>query len=66
MSDEKKRYEENVGHPPQNLPKDHPDKWQWEYRGSKADKEGLLARLRGNDPVNIEEDDGPPQDETLW
>jgi hypothetical protein len=38
-------YERNVGHPPRNLPDDHPDRWQWEYRGTKAEREGLLERL---------------------
>jgi hypothetical protein len=38
-------YEENVGRPPQNLPDDHPDRWQWEYAGSKEERDELLKRL---------------------
>lgn len=38
-------YEQEVGHPPRNLPDDHPDKWQWEYTGTKAEREELRERL---------------------
>lgn len=34
-----------VGHPPRNLPPEHPDRWQWEYGGTKVEREGLLERL---------------------
>lgn len=39
------RYREEVGEP-RNLPDDHPDRWQWEYQGTRAEKEDLLERLR--------------------
>lgn len=60
---EEKAYEENVGRPPRNLPEDHPDRWQWEYRGTRAERESLLGRLLGEE---IEEDEPPSQEETLW
>ena len=40
------RYEEVVGRPPPpRLPDDHPFAWQWEYRGTKEEREGLLDLL---------------------
>ena len=47
MDDEKtvREYERSVGHGPQNLPDDHPDHWQWVYRGTKEDKEKLRSLL---------------------
>lgn len=53
-------YVEVVGHEPRNLPKDHPDLWQWLYTGrSELDKKHL-AELLG--PV-----EGPAtQDESLF
>ena len=47
-------YEENVGHPPRNLPEDHPDRWQWEYQGSKDERAELLERLGAEQPVEQE------------
>lgn len=44
-SSEISEYEENVGHEPHNLPEDHPDRWQWLYRGSREEREHLLERL---------------------
>lgn len=44
-------YEEELGRPPRNLPDDHPDRWQWEYRGSKEEREELLDRLSPELPV---------------
>lgn len=35
----------NVGREPENLPEDHPDRWQWLYRGSREEREHLLERL---------------------
>lgn len=57
--DEKKTVEtyiEVVGHEPRNLPEDHPDRWQWLYRGTPKDKEMLKAWLGG---VLPDLDDGP-------
>lgn len=42
----RKRYEAEVG-PVRNLPEDHPDRWQWDYRGSKDERDDLLSRLAG-------------------
>lgn len=39
-------YEREFGEPP-NLPADHPDRWQWEYLGTPAERESLLDRLAG-------------------
>lgn len=36
--------------------------WQWDYRGTKAEREELLERLG----VAVKEDDDPPQEETLF
>jgi hypothetical protein len=38
-------YTRNVGHEPRNLPDDHPDVWQWLYRGTPKQKEKLLEFL---------------------
>lgn len=38
-------YVGNVGREPENLPNDHPDLWQWLYRGTKTEREYLLERL---------------------
>lgn len=46
---------------PRNLPDDHPDRWQWEYRGTRDERETLLERLAGAD-----DQDGPPQGEELF
>lgn len=44
-----------MGRPPANLPDDHPDRWQWDYRGTKAEREALVERLDlGEAPVVIE------------
>lgn len=48
-------YESAVGHEPRNLPEDHPDLWQWLYRGTPADKEKLAAWM----DVRSETDDAP-------
>jgi hypothetical protein len=46
MTKESERYEEVVGRPPPpRLPDDHPYAWQWEYRGTKDEREELLERL---------------------
>lgn len=49
-------YSRNVGHPPKNLPDDHPDLWQWKYGGRKAEREQLLERL-GLPPEEPEDDE---------
>lgn len=43
---ERELYEEAVGHPPRNLPPGHPGRWQWLYRGTRNERDGLLDRLR--------------------
>jgi hypothetical protein len=51
-------YEAAQGRPPSRLPDDHPDAWQWAYRGGKAEYEermgelGLLAQTGA--PVKID------------
>lgn len=50
-------YEKVVGHAPRNLPEDHPDLWQWLYRGTKEDREKLRLFLGipdEDEPVVIE------------
>lgn len=61
-------YRDNVGRDPRNLPDDHPDRWQWEYRGTREEREQLLDRLAGNDvAIDDEYDDEPPsQEESLF
>lgn len=60
--DLEREYEDNVGKPPANLPDDHPDKWQWEYRGTKAERELLLERLG----VETQAEEQIHQDESLF
>jgi hypothetical protein len=49
LTDKRSREEElyvaEKGRPPERLPEDHPDAWQWEYRGSKAEYEDLQGKL---------------------
>lgn len=40
---EEELYEAELGRPPSRLPDDHPDAWQWSYRGTKIEREALLA-----------------------
>jgi len=52
------RYRDEVGEP-KELPADHPDRWQWEYRGTKAERERLRQELdlvedEPDEPVVIE------------
>jgi len=54
-----REYEENVGKAPEALPDDHPDRWQWDYRGTKNEREALAEKLGLGDqdddvPVVIE------------
>ena len=51
---EEKWYEEMFGRPPSRLPEDHPDAWQWEYRGGKAEFEEMQQKL------GLVKDDGGP------
>lgn len=51
---EEKLYEEMFGRPSSRLPDDHPDTWQWEYRGGKAEFEELQQKL------GLVKDDGGP------
>lgn len=43
-------YEAEMGRPPARLPDDHPYAWQWEYRGTKAEREDMLERLELGKP----------------
>lgn len=55
-------YRENLGRDPRNLSDDHPDRWQWEYRGTKAERDELAERLG----LRVEADEPPSQDEALF
>lgn len=59
--DKRDEYRDNVGREPRNLPDDHPDKWQWEYTGTKEERDALLERLS----LQIE-DEPATQEETLF
>lgn len=59
--DPEKEYVESVGHEPRNLPVGHPDRWQWEYGGTRAERELLLERLELANP-----EAEPTQEETLF
>lgn len=53
-------YRQELGEP-RNLPDDHPDVWQWRYRGTPKEREQLLEAL------GLVDDDVPAsQEETLW
>lgn len=55
MSREEELYEENTKRKPiRRFPKDHPDAWQWDYRGGKKEKEAMAERL------GLLEEDVPP------
>jgi hypothetical protein len=61
-TDDKKlqqRYERETGHPPNNLPPDDPDLWQWLYglrrQGSIAEQRALMLERMGL----AEEEEGP-------
>jgi hypothetical protein len=41
----RERYVENVGREPGELPEDHPDRWQWEYRGQSPEDRERLANF---------------------
>ena len=44
--DQEDRYREATGRKPtERYPKDHPDRWQWDYAGKPAEREELLERL---------------------
>lgn len=58
-------YRDNVGRDPQNLPDDHPDRWQWEFRGTPEERERLRDWLDGNTP-DAALDDPPSQEESLF
>ena len=38
-------YKHNVGKEPERLPDDHPDAWQWSYKGTKGEREQLPELL---------------------
>lgn len=59
-------YRDNVGRDPRNLPDDHPDRWQWEFRGTPEERERLRDWLTGNDTPADEIDDPPSQEESLF
>jgi hypothetical protein len=53
------RYREIVGRDPAELPPDHPDRWQWEYRGSRDERAALLERLSGEERAAVEQEPLP-------
>lgn len=55
-----REYQTNVGKPAENLPDDHPDRWQWEYQGSPDERKGLLEKL-SEEPV-----EPPLEQDTLF
>lgn len=58
--DLEREYVEQVGHePPVD---DSDDAWQWEYRGTKGERETLVERL----DLPSEDDGGPLQEEQLF
>ena len=52
-------YEQEQGHLPHNLPAEHPDLWQWEYRGRPDERADLLERL-SEEPISLPEQDALP------
>lgn len=58
VDDEKlvKMYREAAGRDPRNLPEDHPDFWQWAYRGTPQERADLEESLRLG-PIEEEEYD---------
>ena len=45
-SREEKLYEENTQRKPvRRFPKEHPDAWQWDYRGGKKERDAMAERL---------------------
>ena len=55
VRDPEREYEKEMGRPAARLPDDHPDAWQWDYRGTKAEREEMIDRLGlGDEPVVIE------------
>ena len=39
------QYIRETGRDPRNLPEDHPDHWQWNYRGTKEEREALATTM---------------------
>lgn len=52
------RYRAEVGREPGRSAPDHPDAWQWEYRGSKRDREKLLERMAVSAPAPVRVEQG--------
>lgn len=46
-------YEQEMGGPGPALPEEHPDRWQWEYRGTKGERDELLDRLELEEPAAV-------------
>lgn len=46
-------YRRSVGRDPRNLPDDHPDLWQWEYRGTKEQRAALAELLVEEEPAPV-------------
>jgi len=54
-SELRERYLAEVGKEPVVLSCDHPDLWQWEYRGTRAEREELAEMLGlAQEPALIE------------
>ena len=55
---ELERYRAVSGRDPVRLPDDHPDAWQWAYRGTPTEREALLEHLQVKgevEPVALEQ-----------
>jgi hypothetical protein len=48
MADETERYRAEMGREPPSS--EHPLAWQWDWRGTKAEKDALLDELFGREP----------------
>jgi hypothetical protein len=46
--EERERYRELMGHDGPEPPDEY--RWQWEYQGTREEREGLLERLAADDP----------------
>ena len=57
MVNEDDRYREATGREPvERYPKDHPDRWQWDYAGRPAERDELLERLGLEEKPEVADD----------
>ena len=71
MGNADERYANEVGEGRGQPPDDHPDRWQRDYAGRPAEREGLLDRLREAAEHSLGRElqpdpDPPTQQESLW